>query len=83
MSTIDATFYAQVEPVWSSGGGTLVGARVARVGQKRPAQPIGGTVLVKLTLRMPTAAFKALEPAGVVEIPDTHTEPIRVEVVQP
>lgn len=82
MSTIDATFYAQVEPVWSPGG-SLMSARVARVGQKRPASPIGGTVLVKLTLRMPTSAFKALEPVGVVEIPDTHAEPIKVEVVQP
>jgi hypothetical protein len=83
---VDATFYAQVEPEWSSyvqadGQRRLKGAKVMRITQSRPARPVGGTVLVKLTLRLPTGAFLPLRPEAVVVIPDSLTEANPVEVI--
>lgn len=82
----EATFYAQVEPEWGrwrdkNGDLNIVGAKVARMTQKRPESPIGGTVLVKLTIRVPNAAFLPLRPAAVVVIPEDMTETNPVEVV--
>jgi hypothetical protein len=84
---VDATFYAQVQPEWSryaslrDGQRRLDGAKVVRITQVRPAKPVGGTVLVKLTLRLPAAAFLPLRPEAVVVIPDSLTEAQHVEVI--
>lgn len=84
---VDATFYAQVEPVWRYTNGTLTsqslrGARVVRLTQSHPSQPIGGTVLVKLTLRLPSKAFLPLRPSVVV-VPEADAEPVLLEVAHP
>ena len=86
---VDATFYAQVEPI--ERGYVLrddedrlpdvVGAKVVRVTQSRPGAPVPGTVLVKLTVRVPVAAFAPLRPAAVVVIPDDMTVAAPIEVV--
>lgn len=65
--TVDVTVYAQIEPEWATTG-SLWGAKVVRMSQKRPTAPIGGTVLVKLKLRMSASAFQPLQPA-VIEVP--------------
>lgn len=89
MSTHDATFYAQVEPEWhgSYGGNdpALRGIKVVTVTQQRPRHPRGGTVTVKLTIRVPDAAFLPLRPEAVVVVPESMTEvnPIEVEAVEP
>lgn len=82
----DATFYAQVEPEWghyrdSNGDLPVRGAKVARITQKRPDSPIGGTVLVKLTIRIPDAAFLPLRPAAVIVIPEDMTSVTPLEVI--
>jgi hypothetical protein len=82
----DATFYAQVEPEWgygrdANGERRLAGAKVARITQKRPGSPIAGTVMVKLTIRVPRSAFLPLRPAAVVVIPEDMTVTTPVEVV--
>ena len=64
---VDATFYAQVEPEWSTyitsnGERALRGAKVVTITQKKPTRPKGGTVLVKLTIRVPESAFMPLRP---------------------
>jgi len=89
-NTVDATFYAQVEPEWSRWANTvgeqrLVGAKVVTITQKKPAKPRGGTVLVKLTIRLPHGAFLPLRPEAVVVVPEdmTVTEPIEVEAGDP
>lgn len=85
----DATFYAQVEPVWSrwrtNGEHTVQGAKVVRLTQAKPAKQMGGTVLVKLTLRIPEAAFLPLRPEAVVVIPEdmAAVQPIEIEAVDP
>lgn len=81
----DATFYAQVEPEWSrwtdwKGEHSLTGAKVVNITQKKPSRPRGGTVLVKLTLRIPSAAFLPLRPEAIVVIPVDMTEATSVEV---
>jgi hypothetical protein len=83
---IDATFYAQVEPEWSNyaradGDRSLLGAKVARLTQRRPNPPIGGTVTVKLTLRLPASAFKPLKPEAVVIVPESSAQANPIEVV--
>lgn len=76
--SVDATFYAQIEPKLQPGyPDTIVGASVVRLTQTRPSRPLGGAVLVKLTLRLPKTAFAPLE-SDVVEIPESHTEMITV-----
>lgn len=82
---VDATFYAQVEPEWSRwansrGERSLVGAKVVTITQKRPTRQRGGTVLVKLTIRVPEAAFLPLRPEAIVVVPEdmTVTAPIDV-----
>ena len=82
---VDATFYVQVEPEWSTypvhGEKTLRGAKAARLTQTRPGKPVGGTVLVKLTVRLPAGAFLPLRPEAVVVIPEGLTEVQPVEVI--
>lgn len=87
---VDATFYAQVEPEWSpwtnyDSEHTLKGAKVVTITQKRPARQRGGTVLLKLTVRVPAGAFLPLRPEAVVVIPDdmTVTAPVEVEAGDP
>lgn len=83
------TFYAQVEPeFYTSYGGTkqhLRSIKVARITQKRPGRPVGGTVLVKLTLEIPDQAFLPLEPEAVIKVPASMVEinPIMVEAEEP
>jgi len=86
---VDATFYAQVVPEWSpypravDGKPRLRGARVVRITQARPQQPRPGVVVVKLTLRLPESAFQPLQPAAVVVVPESATEPVQVTVEHP
>lgn len=85
------TFYAQVEPEFMTRGwGTdkkthVRSIKVARITQKRPEKPIGGTVLVKLTLDIPDEAFLPLEPEAVIRVPASLVEvnPISVEAEDP
>lgn len=84
----DATFFAQVDPEWRNYYGqepTLVGARVVTITQKRPRKPKGGTVLVKLTIRVPDAAFLPLRPEAIVVVPEDMTvvTPLEVEASDP
>jgi hypothetical protein len=83
---VDATFYAQVEPEWSryvshqTGLRDVRGAKVVTITQKRPERHRGGTVLVKLTIRVPEAAFQPLRPEAIV-IPEDMTVTTPVEAI--
>lgn len=81
---MDATFYAQIEPSFyrryrQTDAPRLHSIQATRITQKRPAKPMPGCVVVKLTVRIPDAAFLPLAPEAVIEIPLAHTEPILVE----
>jgi hypothetical protein len=83
---VDATFYAQVEPEWGYAYAgdedkPLRAAKVANVTQKRPTHPKPGTVLVKLTLRIPAAAFYPLRPEAIIIVPESLTEATPVEAI--
>jgi hypothetical protein len=83
---IDATFYAQVEGKvtqrWSGSEWIelVESAKVVAITQNRPGRPKGGTVLVKLTVRIPEAAFLPLRPEAIVVIPEDMTAPYPIEV---
>lgn len=82
---VDATFYAQVNPEWSSYGNRdrlehVRGASVVGLTQKPPAKPKPGSIVVKLTLRLPKAVFLALQPEAVIEIPESLVHGVPVEV---
>lgn len=86
----DATFYIQVEPVWSrytdsDGERSLVGIRAVGLTQKRSSTR-NGVVQAKLTLRMPEGAFKTFKPEAVIVVPEsmlTTNAPIQVEATDP
>lgn len=88
---VDATFYVQLSPDWSryqrdhAWNQILDGARFARATIKKPEAQMAGTVLLKLTVRVPAGAFLPLAPEAVVVIPEgmTVTEPIEVEAADP
>lgn len=87
MKAHDATFYVQVEPEWGWGQDPPVNRiKAAGVTQKKPTRPKPGTVLVKLTLRIPDNAFKPLRPEAVVVVPEDMTVanlPIHAEAEDP
>jgi hypothetical protein len=78
---VPATVYLQLEPLWNEYNGKLVGAKVVRHSQNKPARPVGGSVTVKMTVHAPRGAFLPLEPEAVVVIPAnmTETNPVYVE----
>lgn len=84
MSTHDATFYIQLSPEFyrSYGDESRVRSiKAAALTQARPRKQQSGTVLVKLTVRVPDAAFLPLRPEAVVVVPEDMTAigPIEVE----
>lgn len=82
----DSTFYVQLEPVW---GSRLYGSdelrldhvRAVRMTQDKPKKPLPGVVMVKLTVRIPEAAFRPLRPEAIIEIPEALTTHTPIEVV--
>lgn len=80
--SVRTTVYLQVEPIrgrWDVE--KVIGAKVVRMTQKTPAEnQLGGTILVKITLEMPEAAFNPLQPEVVVIIPEGLTVPMPIEV---
>lgn len=88
---VDATFYVQLRPEWSrywedaAGNRVLSGAALANATIKRPLKQQPGTVLLKLTVRVPSGAFLPLSPEAVVVIPEgmTVVEPVEVEAGDP
>jgi hypothetical protein len=86
--TIDATLYVQVEPEfarWPANDPPVIGARPTRMTQKRPDKPKPGSVLVKLTVRLPKSAFMPLRPEAIVVVPESLAlpTPVTVQAVDP
>lgn len=79
-----ATFYVQLEPEygWGIAGreAPIVGAKAVGITQKKPTKPKPGSVIVKLTVALPEAAFRPLQPEAVINIPDNLTQAAPVEV---
>ena len=92
MSRHKATFYAQARPKFGKKYNGLShewedcvnSFTVTAVTQKRPAQATG-TVVVKLSVEIPDAAFLPLMPETLVVVPDhlTDTGPVEVEAEDP
>jgi hypothetical protein len=71
----DATFYVQIEPSFGrytddAGRRKVYSLRAVNITQKSPSHPRGGAVLIKLTLRIPDAAFQPLRPEAVIVVPE-------------
>jgi hypothetical protein len=87
--TVDAEVYLQVEPKFygSMGGEPLVReAKVVGYTLTRPRRPRSGTVTMKMTLRLPKAAFLPLRPEAVVVVPADMVVanlPVEVEATSP
>ena len=80
--TVDASFYALVEPDLINGQGEVIRAKVRRATARPPAGAIpSGSVVVKLTLRLPRSSFAPLV-AEVVEVPAELVNVV-AEVEQP
>ncbi len=59
--------------------------KVARATQTKPRAPLGGTLLIKLTIKVPDKAFDPLEPEAEVTIGEGFAlpQPVEVEVNPP
>lgn len=80
---VRATTYLQIEPDWSYDATMVLGAKVVRCTQRAPKdKQLSGTVLVKITVDLPEAAFLPLIPEAVVTIPEDLAVPM-VEVGDP
>ena len=78
--------YLQVEPrERRRHDGVVLSAAVVGATVKRPTAPRRGTIVVRLRLQIPAAAFEPLQPEAVVVIPAAMTEPhpIVVEATDP
>jgi hypothetical protein len=85
--TLDVPVYLQIEPRDRAYNydtrrydGPPRSAAVVATTVKRPTKPKAGTVVVKVTLRIPAPAFEPLRPEAVVVIPTDLTDPHPVEV---
>lgn len=88
MSSHDATFYVQIEPDFfgRSDNPHVRAIKAVAITQKRPERQRPGTVLTKLTVRVPDAAFLPLRPEAVVVVPEDMTAaalPVEVEASDP
>lgn len=86
MTTHDATFYVQLEPRWGSvhwqtKERPLQEVKAVAITQTRPAKPRAGTVMIKLTVRIPDGAFLPLRPEAIVVIPDGMAIVGAIEVI--
>ena len=85
-ATHDAEFFIQIEPEWSGyvqhdGMRSLRGIKAVALTQSRPNRQKGGTALVKLTVRIPDAAFLPLRPDVVIVIPEDMVTAAPIEVI--
>lgn len=86
-----ATFYVQLEPErghWedmNTGERAILGAKAVGITQSRPRKPRPGSVVIKLTVDLPEAAFLPLRPEAIITIPAEFTDstPILVEALDP
>ena len=85
--TIDVPVYLQVQPrrrgyniETHRHDGPVRQAAVVGTTVNRPARARAGVIVVKVTLRIPIAAFEPLRPEAVVVIPTDLTDPHPVEV---
>jgi hypothetical protein len=87
VSTHAATFYVQIEPQFYAFDKSQVQAiRAVALTQKRPARQRPGTTLVKLTVRIPDAAFLPFAPEAVIVVPEDMVaagQPIEIEAGDP
>lgn len=86
MSTnIDVPVYLQVEPEYNNYYEhdrieSIRHGKVVGLTQKKSRKPRPNTVEVKVTLRIPKAAFLPLRPEAVIIIPESFTQPHPIEV---
>lgn len=79
--SVTATTWLQIEPIIANYSENLVrGAKVKRATQTRPEEPLVGTILVKLNVKLPVSAFDPLAEATVI-VPEglVSATPIEVE----
>lgn len=78
-------FFVQLEPEFArsyiTGEDIVRSVKAVNITQKRPGRPKPGTVVVKLTVEVPAAAFLPLRPEAVITIPAELTAPHPLEVI--
>lgn len=68
--TFSPSGYLVIEPIRSRYSGNAVGAKLARITQKRPTSLPNGAVAVAITVQLPAAAFEPLKPAALIVVPE-------------
>lgn len=78
-----ATFHVQLRPEFTRYGRTLRRVVLERATQEKPRKPVGGTLMVKVTLNIPDEAFMPLEPEAEVDVPVEATRIVVANVDDP
>lgn len=85
--TVDATAYLIIEGEryrWDPASAPVRGARIAGSRKKKPTQLTGDQVVVKVTVRLPKAAFEPLRPEALVVVPEELVQHVvTAEAVDP
>lgn len=82
----ETSFFVQLEAEFFGREDPQVRAiKAVALTQKRPTRQRPGTIMAKLTVQVPDAAFLPLRPEVIIVIPDEMTvaAPIEVEAVDP
>lgn len=82
--TIDATAYLTLEGTRSRyGDKSIRAAKVVRVTQGRPAQVTADQVAIRVTVRLPIAAFDPLRPEALIVVSeDLIQRPVEIEATE-
>jgi len=80
--------WIQVRPQWGNwtrpdGSRPLQGVTLGRVTAKRPRQPEGGTILVRVKLVVPGELFDPVRPEVEITLRPGDVEPVEIEVQAP
>lgn len=82
---VDATGYLVVEGTrLRFGAKSVTRAKLVKVTRGKPATLTADQIAVKVTVRIPSKAFDALEPEAVIMVPEELIQqPVEVEAVDP
>lgn len=80
---VDAIGYLVVEGIrYRYGDKPVRGAKIARVTRNKPSTLSADQVAVRVTVRIPAAAFEPLQPAALVIVPEELVQhPVEAEAV--
>jgi len=79
-ATYEAVCYLQVVPTYNVFSGKLAGAKVMRMTQTKPMEPLSEARVVKMKLNVPRSMFEDIPLEAVITLPPEEQSQPTVEV---